>query len=185
MARNLRLTSSSTSLRPRQHASKSTGTAKRPVSTRSLGREIRAQMIRLDDDHIETTIFTRSLNGSMSDTEDAFASRAHSPSAEEDDDEGHGKTTDGAVACCRQYSDGQVNCGSCLNTALKAWAVESSTNEQEVSRHVLDALDEAGPAGLHISTLIVSAHLASSVMTILVINTIRQTLWEEAVPKLF
>ena len=126
-------------------------------------------MIRQDDDHIETTILTRSLNVSMSDTEDAFASRAHSPLPEEDDDEGHGKTTDGAVACCRQYSDGQVNCGPCLNSALKAWAVESNTNEQEVSRRVLDVLDEAGPAGLHISTLIVRTHLTISVMTILVI----------------
>lgn len=142
-------------------------------------------MIRLDDDHIETTIFTRSLNVSISDTEDAFASRAQSPSAEEDDDEGHGKTTDGAVACCRQYSDGQVNCGTCLNAALKAWAVESNTNEQEVSRRVLDVLDEAGPAGLHISTLVVSTHFPISVMTILVINAIRQMLWEDAVPKLF
>ena len=142
-------------------------------------------MIRLDDDHIETTIFTRSLNVSISDTEDAFASRAQSPSAEEDDDEGHGKTTDGAVACCRQYSDGQVNCGSCLNAALKAWAVESNTNEQEVSRRVLDVLDEAGPAGLRISTLVVSTRFAISVMTVLVINAIRQMLWEEAVPKLF
>ena len=142
-------------------------------------------MIHLDDDHIETTIFTRPLNVSMSDTEDALASRAQSPSLEEDDEEGHGKTTAGAVACCRQYSDGQVNCGSCLNAAFRAWAAESNTSEHEVSRRVLDVLDEAGPAGLHISTLIVSTHFAISVVTILVINTIRQMLWEEAVPKLF
>lgn len=74
----------------------------------------------------------------------------------EDGDEGHGKTNEGAVACCRKYSDGQVNCDSCLDTALKAWVVRSDPKEQ-VSRRVLAVLDEAGPAGMHISTLIVCA----------------------------
>jgi hypothetical protein len=127
---------------------------------------IPSNAVHLDDDHIETTIFTRSrLSGiSTSDTEDAEANRTHTPSAVEDGDEGHGKTTEGKVACCRKYSDGQVNCDSCLNTALKAWVVQSEPKEQEVSRHILDVLDEAGPAGLDISTLIVSA-LYNLVMT--------------------
>ena len=45
------------------------------------------------------------------------------------------------VACCRQYSDTQANYGSCLNAALKAWAIESKMKECEVSYRVLDALD--------------------------------------------
>jgi hypothetical protein len=86
-------------------------------------------------------------------------SRAHSPSVEEDDNERHGKTAEGTVACCRQYSDGQVNCDSCLNAAFIAWALESNTKEQDISRRILNALDEAGPAGLDVSTLIVSARI--------------------------
>ena len=142
--------------------SRLTGTAKKPVCTKLIcflqGQEIHANTTHLDDDHIETTIFTRSLGISMPDTEDASMSRAHSPLAEEDDDEGHGKASDGTVACCRQYSEGQVNCDSCLNAARKAWAVGSNTKEQEMSRRILDVLDHAGPAGLDISTLIVSTY---------------------------
>jgi hypothetical protein len=119
-------------------------------------------MTHLDDDHIETTIFTRSSSISMPTTEDPPASRAHSPSVEEDDNERHGKTTEGTVACCRQFSDGQVNCDSCLNAALKARALESNTTEQEMSRRIMNVLDKAGPAGLDISTLIVSAHVQFS-----------------------
>jgi len=55
------------------------------------------------------------------------------------------KTTDDAVACCRQHD-------SDLNATLKAWAVESNMKEQEVSRRVLDALDKVGPG----STLVLS-----------------------------
>ncbi|KAF8506874.1 hypothetical protein F5888DRAFT_45373 [Russula emetica] len=111
---------------------------------------------RADDDHIETTIYTRSrLSGvSTLDTEDVEAKRTCTPSAVEDGDEGHGKTIEGAAACCRKCSNGQVNCDLCLNTALKAWVVQSGSKEQEVPRRVLAVLDEAGPAGLHISTLI-------------------------------
>jgi hypothetical protein len=125
-----------------------------------LGEDITSNASRLDDDHIETTIYTRSRPSGVSalDTEDAEANRTRTPSTVEDSDEGHGKTIEGAVACCRKYSDGQVNCDLCLNTALKAWVVQSGPKEQEVSRRVLAVLDEAGPAGLHISTLIVSAH---------------------------
>jgi hypothetical protein len=117
--------------------------------------------VHLDDDHIETTIFTRSrLSGIPTlDTEDAEVNRTSTPSGVEDGDEGHGKTTEGTVACCRKYSDGQVNCGSCLDTALKAWVARSDAKEQEESRHILNVLDEAGPAGLDINTLIVSAPL--------------------------
>jgi hypothetical protein len=113
----------------------------------------------LDDDHIETTIYTCSrLSGvSTLDTEDVGANRTCTPSAVEDGNEGHGKTIEGAVACCRKYSDGLVNCDLCLNTALKAWVVQSRPKEQEVSRRILAVLDEAGPPGLHISTLIASA----------------------------
>ena len=123
-----------------------------------LGEDIPSNVSDLDDDHIETTIFTRSrLSGvSALDTEDAEANRTCTPFAVEDGDEGHGKTMEGTVACCRKYSDGQVSCDVCLNTALKAWAVQSGPNEQDVSRRILAVLDEAGPAGLHISTLIVS-----------------------------
>jgi hypothetical protein len=122
-----------------------------------LGEDTPSNASHLDDDHIETTIYTRSrLSGvSTLDTEDVEPNRTCTPSAVED--EGHGKPIEGAVACCRKYSDGQVNCDLCLNTALKAWVVQSGPKEQEVSRRVLDVLDEAGPAGLRISTLIVSA----------------------------
>lgn len=115
----------------------------------------------LDDDHIETTIYTRSRLSSVFtlDTENVEATQTRTPSAVEDGDEGHGKTREGAVACCRKYSDGQVNCDVCLNTAFKAWVVRSDPKEQEVSRRILAVLDEAGPDGLHISTLIVSALL--------------------------
>jgi oxalate---CoA ligase len=124
-----------------------------------LGEDIPSNASHLDDDHIETTIYTRSrLSGVPTlDTEGVEANRTCTPSAVGDGDEGHGKTIEGAVACCRKYSDGQVNCDLCLNTALKAWVVQSGPKEQEVSRRVLAVLDEAGPAGLHISTLIVSA----------------------------
>jgi len=124
-----------------------------------LGEDTPSNPSHLDDDHIETTIYTRSrLSGvSTLDTEDIEANRTCTPSAVEDGDEGHGKTIEGAVACCRKYSDGQVNCDLCLNTTLKAWFVQSGPKEQELSRHVLAVLDEAGPAGLHISTFIVSA----------------------------
>jgi hypothetical protein len=124
-----------------------------------LGEDIPSNASRLDDDHIETTIYTRSrLSGVFTlDTENVEANQTSTPSAVEDGDEGHGKTTEGAIACCRKYSDGQVNCDVCLNTALKGWVVQSGPKEQDVSRRVLAVLDEAGPAGLHISTLIVSA----------------------------
>jgi hypothetical protein len=124
-----------------------------------LGEDIPSNPSHLDDDHIETTIYTHSrLSGvSTLDTEDAEATRTCTPLAVEDGDEGHGKTIEGAAACCRKYSDGQVNCDLCLNTALAAWVVQSGPKEQEVSRRVLAAFDEAGTAGLHISTLIVSA----------------------------
>ena len=124
-----------------------------------MGEDIPSNAPYLDDDHIETTIYTRSrLSGvSILDTEDVEPNRTCTPSAVEDGDEGHGKTIEGAVACCRKFSDGQVNCDLCLNTALNAWVVQSGPNEQEMSRRVLAVLDEAGPAGLHIGTLIVSA----------------------------
>jgi hypothetical protein len=124
-----------------------------------LGEEVSSNPSHLDDDHIETTIYTRSrLSGvSTLDTEDIEPNRTCTPSGVEDSNEGHGKTIEGAVACCRKYSDGQVNCDPCLNTALKAWVVQSDPREQEMSRRVLAVLDEAGPAGLHISTLLVSA----------------------------
>ena len=88
------------------------------------------------------------------DTEDAEATQTRTPSTVEDGEEGHGKTAEGTVACCRKYSDGQVNCGSCLDNALKAWIARSDAKEREVSGHILDVLDEAGPAGLDISTLV-------------------------------
>lgn len=124
-----------------------------------LGEDIPSNVSHTDDDHIETTIYTRSrLSGvSTLDTEDVEANQTVTPSAVEDSDEDHGKTIEGAVACCRKYSDGQVNCDLCLNNALKGWVVQSSPKEQEVSRRVLGVLDEAGFAGLHIKTLIVSA----------------------------
>lgn len=124
-----------------------------------LGEDIFSDASHLDDDHIETTIYTHShLSGvSTLDTEDVEANLTCTPSAVEDGDDGHGRTIEGAVACCRKYSDGQVNCDLCLKTALKAWIVQSGPKEQEVSRRILAVLDEAGPAGLHISTLIVSA----------------------------
>jgi hypothetical protein len=125
-----------------------------------LGEDISSNVPYLDDDHIETTIYTRSRFSGVSilDTEDAEANRTCTPSAVEDGDEGHGTTLGGAVACCRKYSDGQVNCDVCLETALKAWVVQSDPKEQDVSRRVLAVLDEAGPAGLHIGTLIVSLY---------------------------
>jgi len=128
-----------------------------------LGEIITSNASHLDDDHIETTIYTRSrLSGiSTLDTEDIEANRTCTPSVVEGGDEGHGKTIEGAVACCRKYSDGQVNCDLCLNAALKAWLIQSGPNEKEVSHRVLAQLEEAGPAGLHISTLIVSAFYQS------------------------
>jgi hypothetical protein len=122
------------------------------------GENIPSNPSHLDDDHIETTIYTCSrLSGvSTLDTEDVEANRTCTPLAVEDGDEGHGKTIEDVAACCRKYSDGQVNCDLCLNTALTTWVVQSGPKEQEVSRRVLAALDEAGTAGLHISTLIVS-----------------------------
>lgn len=116
---------------------------------------IHVNAIYIDDDHIETTIFTRFSSRHTLDT-DPPVNCVRSPSVEEEDSEGHGKTTDSTIACCRKYSDGQVNCDSCLNTALKLWAIQSDEKEQEVSRRILDELDKAGPAGLDISTLIVS-----------------------------
>jgi hypothetical protein len=98
------------------------------------------------------------------DAEDAEANRTRTPPTAEDGDEGHGKTIEGTVACCRKYSDGQVNCDACLDTALKAWVVQSDPKEQEVSRSILDVLDKAGPAGLDINTVIVRA-LYNLVMT--------------------
>jgi hypothetical protein len=125
------------------------------------GEDIPFNAYHLDDDHIETTIYTRSrLSGvSTLDTEDVEANLTCTPSAVEDGDDGHGKTIEGAVACCRKYSDGQVNCDLCLNTALKARVARSGPKEQEVPRRVLAMLDEAGPAGVHISTLLVGALL--------------------------
>ncbi|KAI0308044.1 hypothetical protein B0F90DRAFT_1664967 [Multifurca ochricompacta] len=108
-----------------------------------------------DDDHIETTIYT--CFTSTPDAEEAPASRACSPLIEKEDREGHGKTADGTVACCRKYSDGLVNCESCLDTALRAWAAESDAKEQEILRRVLDILEGAGPAGLNIGALIAKA----------------------------
>lgn len=129
-----------------------------------LGSETEANLVHVDDDHIETAIFTRFSSISPSDTEDAPASRVRSPSAEEDDVEGHGRTTEGTIACCRKYSDGQVNCDLCLNGALKTWALQSDTKEQEVAHRILDMLAEAGPAGLDLGTLIVSVYLHSLIM---------------------
>jgi hypothetical protein len=163
-----------------------TGTAKGLVG-QELAFLLRiSNAVYLDDDHIETTIFTRPRFSGIStlDTEDAEVNRTRTPSVAEDSDEGHGKTTDGTVACCRKYSDGQVNCDSCLNTALKAWVVQSDPKEQEVSCRILDVLDAAGPAGLDISTVIVST-LYKFGDDELNGNSIRQTPWEqEAVRKL-
>ena len=159
---NLRWTSNLTSPDRGRHAQRLTWKHKRDGESRVcslVGEDIAYIPSHLDDDHIETTIYTRSrLSGvSTLDTEDVEANRTCTPSAVEDSDEGHGKTTEGAAACCRKYSDGQVNCDLCLNAALKVWVVQSGPKEQEVSRRVLAVLDEAGPAGLHIGTLIVSA----------------------------
>ncbi len=103
--------------------------------------------------------------------------QTHTPSVVEDGDEGHGKTINGTSACCRKYSDGQVDCDSCLNTALKASFVQSDPKEQEVSRHVLAVVDKAGPAGINITTLIVSA-LYNLMMANSIANSTRQTPWE-------
>lgn len=151
-----------TSLDRGRHAQKLIGTAKGQVSREFVSyweKTFPLYASHLDDDHIENTIYTRSLLSSVTtlETEDVEANRTCTPSTMEDGDEGHGKTIEGAVACCRKYSDGQVNCDLCLNTALKACVIQFGPKEQDVSRRVLGLLDEAGPAGLHINTLIVSA----------------------------
>ncbi|KAI0304649.1 hypothetical protein BC826DRAFT_977421 [Russula brevipes] len=106
-----------------------------------------------------------------SDTEDALASRVRSPSAEEDDVEGHGRTTGGTVACCRKYSDGQVNCDLCLNSALKTWALQSDTKEQEVAHRILDMLDEAALQALTL-TVGDGSELVLSALTSLMDSTV-------------
>lgn len=112
-----------------------------------------------DDDHIETTIFTRFTGMSTSDAEDALGSRPGTPAAEIENNEEHGKTIQGTVACCRKYSEGVVNCELCLNTALRVWADHSDTNDREVARRVLDMLDVSGINGLDVDTLLVSTVL--------------------------
>ncbi|KAH9050483.1 hypothetical protein EDB84DRAFT_1449184 [Lactarius hengduanensis] len=106
-----------------------------------------------DDDHIETTIFARFE--STSDAEDVTESRVQTPLSENDvNNAEHGKTTEGTVACCRRYSDGLVNCNSCLNLALGVWFAQSNAKEREVCRHVLNTLEAAGPTGLDMNTLV-------------------------------
>ncbi|KAH9178894.1 hypothetical protein EDB89DRAFT_2111752 [Lactarius sanguifluus] len=106
-----------------------------------------------DDDHIETTIFARFE--SASDADDVTESRVQTPLSENDvNNAEHGKTTEGTVACCRRYSDGLVNCNSCLNLALGGWFAQSNAKEREVCRHVLNTLEAAGPTGLDMNTLV-------------------------------
>lgn len=111
----------------------------------------------LDDDHIETTIFARFA--SASDADDVTESRAQTPFSEKNDNNaGHGKTLEGTVACCRKYSDGLVDCDSCLNLALEGWFAQSNAKEREVCQHLLNILNAAGPTGLDMNTLVVSIH---------------------------
>jgi len=145
---------------PGPHASRLTGIVRRPVSTSLVTSKVPTDSVwsHQDDDHIETTILTCFSTVPPLDTEadDTSASRARSPSAE-GGEEGHGITAEGTIACCRKTSDGQVNCDSCLSPAFHAWTLQSDTKEQDISRRVLDMLEEAGPAGLDISTLMVCA----------------------------
>jgi hypothetical protein len=134
-----------------------------------------------DDDHIETTLFTRFTGMSISEAEDAPASRARSPQGESEDKEGHGKTTQGTVACCRKYSEGQVNCNSCLNTALSLWMDQSDTKEQDVARGTLGILDVAGSPGLDMNTLLVSRPFTYLVIEVIRENLIRQRLRKNVV----
>jgi oxalate---CoA ligase len=124
--------------------------------TRASVRNTYVEMFHTDDDHIETMIFTRFTGTPISDAEDALGSRADTPAAEIEDNEEHGKTIQGTVACCRKFSEGVVNCESCLKTALRVWTDQSDTNEREVARRALDMLDVAGIAGLDINTFLVS-----------------------------
>ncbi len=137
---------------------RSTGTAKKQVSTIGFSAvPFNEESANLDDDHIETTIFTRFV--STSDAGDVPDSRPGSPSSENDESNtGHGKTLEGTVACCRKFSDGLVNCNSCLNLALSEWFAKSDAKERQVCRRVLNILETAGPAGLDVNALVVSAH---------------------------
>lgn len=115
---------------------------------------------------------------SASGAEDVAESRAQTPLTEKDDDNaGHGKTLEGTVACCRKYSDGLVNCESCLNLALDVWFVQSNAKQREVCRHVLNLLEAAGSTGLDMNTLIVSALQYLWYSTSLIDNSTRQSSW--------
>ncbi|KAH9081834.1 hypothetical protein EDB83DRAFT_588048 [Lactarius deliciosus] len=88
------LISESISRTPRRPGSRSTGTAKKLMTTTS-----RPQYLHVLRAHRMRTMSPR--------------------------------TTEGTVACCRRYSDGLVNCDSCLNLALGGWFAQSNAKERE------------------------------------------------------
>ena len=142
---------------PKRPAPRLTGIARKLVSKIAflVASSSEGESADSDDDHIETAIFARFATAS--DADDITESRAQTPLPEKDDGNArHGKTLDGTVACRRKYSDGLVNCDSCLNVALDVWSAQSNAKQRDVCRHVLNILEAAGPTGLDTNTLIVS-----------------------------
>ncbi|KAI0274891.1 hypothetical protein BC834DRAFT_850125 [Gloeopeniophorella convolvens] len=124
------------------------------TEAREARKEIDWNSKKADDDHIETAIFTSFASGpDAGGTVDTQESRTLSPPPEEDN-QSHGKTVDGDVACCRKYSDGLVNCEACLDSALSSWLAQSSNQERIVFQRIMGCLKVAGCAGLSASALL-------------------------------
>ena len=60
----------------------------------------------------------------------------------------HGKTADGELACCAIFSTGVVDCAACLTAATQSLLQSLDSEEAEILKLLLDALEDAGPEGL-------------------------------------
>ncbi|TFY76774.1 hypothetical protein EWM64_g7235, partial [Hericium alpestre] len=98
-----------------------------------------------DDDHIETTISVKfhdiTALPEQSGLEPSPVQRDSAPGD-------HGKTMDDNAACCRESSEGVVDCEACLTAERASLTTRLNENDQRLGDLILARLQEAGSEGL-------------------------------------
>ncbi|KAI0047812.1 hypothetical protein FA95DRAFT_1558689 [Auriscalpium vulgare] len=109
-----------------------------------------------DDDDIETKISVSFADLSEpSETEEQTPPLpSPTPVIEHEEMSEHGKTAQGAAACCKALSDGVIDCQGCLEAEMATVIAARSPRDQDIIREIWAALDTAGATGLQRQVLV-------------------------------
>ncbi|KAA1468493.1 hypothetical protein DENSPDRAFT_833797 [Dentipellis sp. KUC8613] len=98
-----------------------------------------------DDDDIETTVFVKFHDVSALPDQAMLES---SPADRESVIGPHGMTLQGTPACCRELSDGVVDCQTCLSAEHLVTLARLAENEKHLVDRLLMILQHVGPNGI-------------------------------------